>query len=316
MDLALGETAAGTPPLDLAEVTKGDDLTDWIVTTQKRIPRAVERWQQTRSERWLVAALWTTGPSDAAAPALLEAASQVARTSPAFATAASLRVRLLIQRNDLAGARTALAALPTGPAAGFDAETINLLQAARFTVATTLEEMLAAAPRAVVTAVGPDPPDPQDQSIKYTKATWDDDVAAVFNSRMPLDRLVEAAESTRLPARLRHRVAQAAFTRAVLLQRPQAGIRAARVMAALETASSEAALRADLRRYIAATDEASRSRAGVLTLLGTPGLSINVGGRDDDETYARDMPASSSATPSRATGGAPWRTAQARAPRL
>ena len=287
MDRALGETFAGTPPLDLADVTRGDDLTDWIVATQKRRARAVERWQQTRSERWLVAALWTAGAGDAAAPALIEAAAQVPGTSPAFPTAALLRARLLIQRNDLAGARAALAALPTAPGAGVDAETVNLLQAARFTVAATLDEMLAAAPRAVVTAVGGDPPD---SPTTFDKPAWDDDVAAVFNSRMPLERLVAAAESTRLPTRLRHRVAQAAFTRAVLLQRPQEGMRAARVMTALETAASVAPLRADLRRYISAADEAARARIAVLTLLHTPGLSINVGGRDDDETYMRDMP--------------------------
>ena len=289
MDLALGENPAGTPAFDLAAVTQGDDLTDWIVATQKRRARAVEHWRQTPSERWLVAALWTAAASDTAVPALLDAASKVPPTSPAFATTAFLRVRLLIQLNDLTAARSALAALPAAPGPGIDVETVNLLQAARFTVAATLDELLAAAPRAIVAAIGPDPPD---QPVKYTKATWDDDVAAVFNSRMPLDRLVEAAESTRLPTRLRHRVAQAAFTRAVLLQRSEPGIRAARVMVALETASSEAALRADVRRYIAATDEAARARIAVLTLLGTPGLSINVGGRDDDETYAYDMPAS------------------------
>jgi len=288
MDLALGENTAGTSPFDLAAVTKGDDLTDWIVATQKRRVRAVERWQQTRSERWLVAAMWTAAESDPATAALLDAAAQVPRTSPAFATVAFLRVRLLIRRNDPTAARAVLAALPDAAGQGVDVETFNLLQAARFTVATSLDELLTAAPRTVVAAVGPDPPD---EPLKYTKATWDDDVAAVFNSRMALDRLVDAAESTRLPTRLRHRVAQAAFTRAVLLARPQAGIRAARVMAALETAPSEAALRADLRRYIAATDEAARTRIGVLTLLGTSGLSINVGGRDDDDSYAHDMPA-------------------------
>ena len=39
--------------------------------------------------------------------------------------------------------------LPSTPATGIDAETVNLLRAARFTVAATLDEMLAAAPRTV-----------------------------------------------------------------------------------------------------------------------------------------------------------------------
>ena len=283
MDRALGETAAGTPPMDLAAVTKGDDLTDWIIATQKRGARAIERWQETRSERWLVAALWTVGAGDAQVPAVLAAAAQVPPASPAYATAAFLRVRLLIQRNDLAGARAALASLPDAPGRGVDAETVNLLRAARFTVAATLDDLLSAAPRTVVrterdgvVAGGPE---------TFAKPVWDDDVAAVFNGRMPLDQLVAAAESPRLPARLRLRVAQAAFTRAVLLERPPLGVRAARVVASLAPS-----LRGDLGRYVAATDDDARRRVAALTLLRTPGLSINVGGRDTDDSYARDTP--------------------------
>jgi hypothetical protein len=287
MDLALGETAAGTPPLDLAEVTKGDDMTDWIVGMQKRQARALERWRDTRSERWLVAALWSASPGDTDVPALLAAAAQVPRTSPAFSTAAFLRVRALIQRNDLAGARAALMSMPTAPGAGFDGETINLLRAARFTVAETLDELLAAAPREIVTSAGYDRPDP---SAKYDKPAWDDDVAAVFNSRMPLERLVASAESTRLPTRLRLRVAQAAFTRAVVLQQPRPGVRSARVIRAIAKAASDAELNADLQRYVTATDEGARGRIATLILLHTPGLSINVGGRDDSESYQRDAP--------------------------
>ena len=282
MDRALGLTRAGKPLFDLTEAAKGDDLTDWIVASQNGTPRAVARWLETRSERWLVAALWTVEPGDAQAPGLLAAAAQVPRTSPAFATAAVLRVRLLISRNDFAAARTSLAALPSAPAAGIDAETINLLREARFTVAATLDEMLAQAPRTVVSAEGEGVTQPPE---KFTKPVWDSGVAAVFSSRMPLEQLVTAAESTRLPPRLRLRVAQAAFTRAVLLDQSQQAVRAAQVVSALAPA-----LRADLGRYIAATDEEARRRIATLTLLHTPGLSVYVEGQDTDDSYARDTP--------------------------
>jgi hypothetical protein len=281
MDIAFGEIGAGTP-LDLAEVTRGDDLSDWIVATQRGGPRAVERWRDTRSEPWLVAALWTVEGQDAQAPALLAAAAEVPRTSPAYATAAVLRVRLLIQRNDLRAARTVLADLPAAPVAGMDAETINLLRAARFTVAMTLDDMLAAAPRLVVSAELDRTSQPLE---KFTKPVWDDDVAATFNTRMPLDQLAAAAESTRLPPRLRLRVAQAAFTRAALLDRPQPAARAAQVLSALAPA-----LRVDLARYMSATGDEARRRIATLTLLRTPGLSINVAGQDDDSSYERDAP--------------------------
>ena len=283
MDVALGETAAGTPPLDLADVTRGDDLTTWIVDTQKRrADQAIARWKQTNAPAALIAALWSVPPGHADVPVLLAASAAVPPASPAFPTASFLRVRLLIQRNDVDGARAALGALPTAPGAGFDIESINLLRAARFTVASTFDEMLAEAPRTAVNTVS-DPATGRPQTI--AKPIWDDDVAAVFNSRMPLERLVAAAESTRLPARLRLRVAQAAFTRAVLLERPAAAVRAARVAAALAPA-----LRGDLGRYVAASDDAARQRIAALTLLRTPGLSINVGGRDTDESYQHDTP--------------------------
>lgn len=282
MDIALGETAAGTPPLDLAEVTKGDELTDWIVATQRGGTRAIDRWRQTPTEPWLVAALWTAEAGDSTVPALLDAAAQVPRTSAAFATATVLRVRLLVQRNDVTAARSALASLPNTPGGGFDAEAINLLRTARFLIASTLDEMLAAAPRIVVGSVGENPSDP---SARFDKPIWDDDVATAFNSRMPLARLVDAAESTRLPPRLRLRVAQAALTRALILDRPESGVRAARVVSALAPA-----LRADLGRYIAATDDGTRRRIATLALLRTPGLSINVAGHDTDDSYERDAP--------------------------
>jgi hypothetical protein len=115
---------------------------------------------------------------------------------------------------------------------------------------------------------------------KFDRPAWDDDVAAVFNGRLPLDQLVGAAESTRLPPRLRTRVAQAAFTRAVMLNRADAGKRAAAVLRTLVPA-----LRADLIRYASAPTDDARRRAGVLTLLRTPSLSINVAGVDDNDSY-------------------------------
>jgi hypothetical protein len=80
-------------------------------------------------------------------------------------------------------------------------------------------------------------------------------------------------------------VAQAAFTRAVVLDRPAEGRRAAQV---LRTLSSP--VRADLDRYLAAPTDSDRRRAGILTLLRTPGLSINVPGMDTDNSYDAPEP--------------------------
>jgi len=282
MDVALGQTPSGAPPLDLAEVTRGDELTTWIVDTQqRRADQAIARWGQSRSTMALIAALWSAPPSHAEVPALIAAAGSLPRTSPAFATASVLRVRLLIQRNDVAAAREALASLPAQPAPGIGAEAVNLFRAARVATAASLDELLANAPRDVVLSVA-QLSTPGGTRWKFDRPAWDDDVAAVFNGRLPLDQLVIAAESTRLPPRLRTRVAQSAFTRAVVLNRDDAGRRAAAVLRALAPA-----LRDDLTRYTAAPTDDARRRAGVLTLLRTPSLSINVAGVDDNDSYTR-----------------------------
>ena len=286
MNVAFGETTSGAPTLDLAEATRGDELTTWIVDTQRRrADEAIERWGQSRSVTSLIAALWSAPPSHAQTPALMTAAAAVPRTSPAFATAAFLRVRLLIQRDDIDGAREALAALPAAEAPGVDAEALNLFRAERFATARSFDELLANAPRRITvptpfrSTVAGGPP------ATFDRPAWDDDVAAVFNGRLPLDQLVVAVESTRLPARLRSRVAQSAFTRAVMLDRPDAGRRAAAVLRTLAPA-----LRDDLTRYMTAPTDDARRHTAILTLLRTPGLSINVAGRDYDVLYGQVEP--------------------------
>jgi hypothetical protein len=280
MDVALGQTPSGAPALDLAEVTRGDEMTTWIVDTQqRRADEAIARWGQSRSATALIAALWSAAPSHADVPALIAAAAAVPRTSPAFATASVLRVRLLVQRNDVAAARAALASLPVQAAPGIGAEAVNLFRAARLATAASLDELLANAPREIVLSAA-QLSAPGGALWKFDRPAWDDDVAAVFNGRLPLDQLVAAAESTRLPPRLRTRVAQSAFTRAVVLNRADAGRRAAAVLRTLVPA-----LRDDLIRYAAAPTDDARRRAGVLTLLRAPSLSVNVAGVDDNDSY-------------------------------
>ena len=192
--------------------------------------RAITRWRETRSAPWLVAALWRVPPQHEQAPSILSAAADVPRTSPVFDTVAFLRVRLLMRRGDLASARSLLATLPLKTDANVDAEVLNLIRAERFALAESLSDLLDNAPRAVVSKsndisdyVAADP-------ARDVGPVFDDDAGAVFSLRLPLERLVEASESLRLPARLRRRVAEAAFARAVVLRRPQAGLRVAQVL--------------------------------------------------------------------------------------
>ena len=97
------------------------DLVDWILALQGdgigARDRAIARWQETRTEPWLIAALWQLQSAHPSADALLLAGAAVPATSPAHPTVAFLRARLLIALGRLDEARTVLAALPDAPAA-------------------------------------------------------------------------------------------------------------------------------------------------------------------------------------------------------
>jgi hypothetical protein len=97
---------------------------------------------------------------------------------------------------------------------------------------------------------------------------------------------VEAARSSRLPPRLRLRVATAAFVRAIVLRRDDAGAGVLPVLRDLAPA-----LRDDLDRYARAGTAADRYRAGVFLLLNTPGATVDVRGLEDDYWFQVVEPA-------------------------
>jgi hypothetical protein len=297
MDTLVGDATFDFAALDKRDAIAGTaDLNDWVVTMQgtgdAALAHAIAQWQRAATQQrgsavWLVAALWKVPAAHASAAGLLDAAARVPASSPAFFTVSFLRTRLLAARGDVAQARTVLAGLPTTSPARGDAEAVNLLNAIRFEVAPDLGALLAAAPRLVVNdyierwrskidaaeASGP----PQSRP-----PVFDDDAGIVFSSRLPLARLVEAATSDTLPARLRLRVAAAAFTRAWLLHRDD---EARSVSPVLRSLSPD--LSADLQRFESAATDADRHVAGLAVLLRTPGLRANVRGLEDDEDYFR-----------------------------
>jgi len=266
-----------------------DDLSAWVSAMTAGNPtsveQAIERWRQQRSLHWLVAAMWNVPASHPAATDLLNAASAVGRESPAFATIAVARARLLIHK-DRAAARSLLAALPTATGPGVNAEALNLLRAERLMVADTFDEFIANAPRAVVVQ-----PTQAREATPATPASFDEpvfdrDAADILNDHVPLDRLVDAALSERLPRRLRIRVGSVAFARAVVLRREDAALRLAPVLQRLVPH-----LRADLEQYRMAANQSARHRAGILVLVRAPGMLGFVRTLDNDVTYAVLEPA-------------------------
>ena len=162
-----------------------------------------------------------------------------------------------------------LATLPDAEGPGASPETINLYRGERLMVASTLEELLASAPRNIEATV-------MTTGERVPLIAFDEDAGVVLSERLPLDRLIEAGLSSTLPARLRTRVAIAAFTRSILLNRDD---RARQIAPTLRSLAP--VLAADLDRYMRESTTAGRQRAAVLLILRTPGMTKDVRGLDD-----------------------------------
>ena len=250
------------------EFARDDDLTDWLMafqgTGQTAADHAVARWNATRATHWLVAALWKVSADTAAVPDLLRAAASIDVASPARATVAFLRARLLISRGDRDEAARVLGAEPDQPSPSMPAEAVNLFRALRLQIAPDLEAWLRAAPRWPASS-GPSFSASGPTGMPLADPSFDVDAALALTESFALDRLVEAAASQALPPRLRLMVATQAWTRAVQLRRDQEGKRAATILKTLAPV-----LRAEMDRYLAAADADARHYSGILTILRWP----------------------------------------------
>jgi hypothetical protein len=233
------------------------DLADWITTFQTYNSRhAVERWRGGGGTVWLVAALSSSKPADAAVPELIAEARKLRPDSPAYATAAYHGVRLEIGRGDAAEARRwseeALAArLPRAAENAFRGE--------RLSVARNWTEFLRYAAR--------NPVGESEDNAAQGRPAFDHDVTDVLNQCVPLTLWSDGAVNRLLPAKLQGDIAQSGWVRAVLLDRTEEAAALARRTAALRPE-----LAAGLNAYLAEkSPEAARFNA-VFLMLRTPGL--------------------------------------------
>jgi hypothetical protein len=251
------------------------DLVDWLDGMRGLLPterdHAMARWRRTQSMPWLVAALTQLHGPHESADALLAAAGAVPAASPAFPSVSFLRVRVLIELGRIDEARRVLASLPDVAGPGVLQETINLYRGERFMIASTFEELVKAAPRLSV------PASLDDGKTFAPIDSFDEDAAAGLGERLPLERLIDAGVSATLPERLQKRVAIAAFTRAILLDRHDSARRIAPVLRTLAPP-----LATDLDRYMRETTLEGRRHAAILLIVRTPGMTKDVRGLDDE----------------------------------
>ena len=268
-----------------------DELTDWITTLQLAdagsIDHALERWQTTHTDPWLIAALTKVDAKHPKANDLVAQALNVKPAAAAFASARFHAVRLLMESGKNDEARPLLDQLLKTNETRFDASSLNLLRSKRMLLATTLADFLTYAPRVPAALSWNDdgrevPAD--DESVSHemkalqNRPQFDYDAGKALNEQIPVTILKEAAKSTTLPAPLRRDLAQAAWLRAAILGDTKTADELVPVLSSLvpELASL-------LNDYLsAATPEAKKSSA-IYAWLKFPGLEpvVDIGvGRD------------------------------------
>jgi hypothetical protein len=213
-------------PANAAE-RRAADMLAWMKVFHTSDENAsLEHWHASHEDAWLLNALSFAKPEGASTRELLQAAATVGQSNPAYTAVTYHRFRLspvtALNRGEL------LTVLPH-LSASESVSTLNLFAELNARSAPDLNTWLKEAARKPAaeamyseeepfdTKMTPQPCGPSE--IAAETPLFPPDAATVLNTRLPLRLLAQAAESTSLPPNLRFQVAQAAWTRAVLLDR-------------------------------------------------------------------------------------------------
>ena len=227
-----------------------DDLTRWILTFpvsgKDALDRSLAHWKRTGGLPWLLAVLTKIDAEHSDLDEVLKAASAVPETSPGRLTATYYRFLLL---SDLGRSRELRDGLDEVLAKTLPPVSQNQFLALRMPLARSFDEFLRFAPRASTGEwyFGRNPEAP---------VLLDHDSLLVFNARLPLTLLEQAAQSELIPAPVRKEIALAAWARAGLIDEPEIQQR----LTPLVKEHWPTAAR-DLDRFTAATDSVERKRA-------------------------------------------------------
>jgi hypothetical protein len=280
-----------TPPASNFEPRHGtiaqNDMTDWILAFQSKEPKALdyslEKWRVTISLPWLVSCLTKMRVGHKGFDEVLQASERVPTGSPGFATVAFHRSRLFAASGNRDKAREIVDAVVSRPGL-LTRPALNLFLAERMNLARSLDDLLLYAAREPAAVILWSPDDesgiPKDlekltdlKHYRKGERLIDADGATVLNRDLPLDTLTTIAESDKLDPNVRREIAIAAWTRAILLDRPRNGKRLAAVLERLVPEVGKE----DLRAYVDAKGDEARRIAAIYILLKTPGLTPVIG---------------------------------------
>jgi hypothetical protein len=248
--------------------SRKDDLTDWVRTFQGEAPKgyALHKWKETKSLQWLVAAMNASGPKDADLKDLVDAAAKLDAHDPRMLTLLYDRIVLLRGAGKDTDARALIDANLSYLAKNPPVSARNLFWRDRLAMAQTYDEFLHFAPRRNAELDR----EPGTQALTQKVPVdlyFDSDATAVLNRALPLPLLEKAAVSSRLSKPLQAQIAQATWTRALLLEKPDVAARLA------PTVKQDTPVLAPFVDDVTKAGTAEeRHRAVLFTLLHNPGL--------------------------------------------
>ena len=294
---------------------RADELSDWIFTFQSKDPQAYahafNKWRDTQSPAWFVAALAKADKTSKSIPRLLAHAEQIDRSTPMFATVAYNRVRLLIDVGKQSEARKLLDEVIQHGWDNLPVSAQNEFLEQRLDVAENLQEFLKFAPRKPVAFYvygqlgtlnklldqehkwyGEQPAeeiDEQEQERVKKLLEWDnrvifdERVADILNWHFTVSSLMQVARNPAVPDYLRQRVVLAAWTRAILLKNDPIAREAA---VEVEKSIPEAAVL--LESYLKAGTAEERDLAATYALLKLPFISPYIAADIPDFYFGED----------------------------
>ena len=238
-----------------------DDLTDWLrsfpLSGDAALDHALARWKRSGGLQWVVAVLINIESDHPDLNEVLKAAAAVPETAPGHLTVSFYRFLLL---SDLGRSQQLRDELDKVLAMKLPPVSRNQFLAFRMRLARSLDEFLRLAPRSPT-------PDWRSSGEPGFDVLLDRDSRAVFNTRLPLVMLEQAAQSERLSGPIRMEIALAAWARAGMIDDLQSWRRLTGVLK-----DQWPALAADLDPVMEAADPNERKRAFVYLLLRRPGI--------------------------------------------
>ena len=288
-----GKTARGNGPGEpslirwLADIGAHAQQPDYEgapnVSPPQNAADALAMWQQTHAPQWLVAALTSAEPGAQENAGLIAVAREIQSSSPAYASVTYQRLRLAAASPAPAGHTPApnlpsfaeLSSLMPQIAKSQPISTINQFANLQVSLAPTFNDFLADATfrgansSDFVVDPGMQNSGPNKPAtlcgvpiMAPTTRHLNDQTALIFNQRLPLRMLEQAALSPILPANVRFEMAHMAWTRALLLDRPEVARALSPYLAGCQPAFAQW-----LNRYNAARTPDERHVLGLLALM-------------------------------------------------